>query len=70
MAETRKIEQPSCTVADSPHHHPAAEGPTMTPLDPNDARQGVTGQGARYVLFWSMIAIVIALIIVYLVFFT
>ncbi len=34
-----------------------------------EARQAVTGHGVRYVLFWSLAAVVVALAIVYALFF-
>jgi acid phosphatase family membrane protein YuiD len=34
-----------------------------------EARQGVTGHNVRYVLIWSILGVVVALVIVYFLFF-
>ena len=57
--------------AGTPRHHEWPEQETVhSPVLPaQNARQGATGQNVRYVLGFSVAAIVIAFFIVYLVYF-
>jgi hypothetical protein len=70
MAQTRNIDidSPSRPVGDQTRHISDDE-PTMTPVNRNEARQAVSGQGASNVLLWSVLAVVIAFVIVYFAFF-
>lgn len=47
-----------------------ARGPDAPVVEtPNEARQGVTGHGVRYVLVISVAAVVVAFVVIYAVFF-
>ncbi len=46
--------------------NPAKERPV---LDKTEARQGVTGHNARYVLGFGLAAVIIAFVVVYVVYF-
>jgi len=67
MATDRSPEYDDKT--DQAPRHPAARPASSLTLEPNEARQGMTHRGVRYVLGISLGLIVLAFIVAYITFF-